>query len=138
MKFYTGYPSRKILGAVLISFMVLLLWNCKKNQKQYNAFFYTDRSDTSSVLQLYIDEKKIGDLPNLSVINSPGNDTIRRLGLNVKLKSGKYKIEAKDPKGNMNFEGTFKFKASKTQFTSTMGGSDLASDGETIAIKLKK
>ncbi len=114
----------------------ILLTNCKKLGSDYDTYFYTDVENSDGALTLFVDGKNKGELPNLKTSVSATNDTIINNALHLTLKSGKYKIETKDSKGNTKSSGTIKFNRNSLRGSSTMGGQSSASTGNKVVTKL--
>jgi hypothetical protein len=120
---------------VFAALMVALV-NCKKFGKDHETYFYTDIENASGPLTLYVDGENKGQLPNLKTSVSPSNDTVINNALHLTLRSGRYKIEAKDDQGNVKCAGALKFRANSLNCSSTMGGQATASSGKIIVTKL--
>ncbi|MEO6305905.1 MAG: hypothetical protein ABIP51_22350 [Bacteroidia bacterium] len=122
---------------ILLSLLtILLLSQCKKNQITYNAYFYTTNPSAEVQLSLYIDDKYRGDLPCLYPKPTCDNDTLKQKALFLTLKSGKYKISAKDRQGNIKSSGTMKVSKNKMSSSGGMGGQEISSQSDCLIVGL--
>lgn len=128
--------KKKILKLILLASTILILTNCKKYGKDHESYFYTDIDSSSVPLTLFIDGENKGVLPNFQTSNFPSNDTILNNALKLSLKSGKYKIEAKDYLGNIKCSGVMKFRSNKISAINTIGAYSLANNGSKIVVEL--
>ena len=128
--------KKQFIRLLLLASTIIVLTNCKKFGKDYDNYFFTDIENSAGPLTLFIDGKNKGELPNLKTSVSPTNDTVINNALHLILKSGKYKIEAKDNQGNVKCSGTLKFRLNSLSTSGTMGGQATASSGKTIVTKL--
>ena len=128
--------KKQLIKLILFASTIIVLTNCKKYGQDFDTYFYTDIQNSAGPLILFVDDKNKGELPNLKTSVSATNDTIINNALHLTLKSGKYKIEAKDSQGNLKCSGTLKFRSNSIGTTGTMGGQATASSGKTIVTKL--
>ena len=128
--------KKHFIKLILFASTIIVLTNCKKFGKDFDTYFYTDIENSAGPLTLFVDGKNKGELPNLKTSVSPTNDTIINNALHLTLKSGKYKIEAKDNQGNVKCSGTLKFRSNSLSGSSTMGGQATATSGKTVVTKL--
>lgn len=126
---------KTILKLAFLSAIPLVLSNCKKD-KNYQSYFYTDvKSDTP--LYLYVDEEYKGKLPVMTVKPTFENDTLKQKALYLTLKTGKYKIEAKDADGSVMSSGTVKFCENKAASTGKAGGQSVDISKDVVIVGLR-
>lgn len=128
--------KKQLIKLILFVSTMIVLTNCQKFGQNYATYFYTDIENKAGPLTLFVDGKSKGELPNLKTSLSPTNDTIINHALHLTLKSGKYKIEAKDSHGTLKYSGTLKFRSNSMGGSSTKGGQATASSGKTVVTKL--
>jgi hypothetical protein len=128
--------KKHFIKLILFASTIIVLTNCKKIGKDFETYFYTDIENSAGPLTLFVDGKNKGELPNLKTSISTTNDTIINNALHLTLKSGKYKIEAKDNQGNVKVSGHVKFRTNATGTGGTMGGIATASSNKIIVNKL--
>ncbi|MBK7310351.1 MAG: hypothetical protein IPI93_06055 [Sphingobacteriaceae bacterium] len=121
---------------VLLASTIIVLTNCNKLGKDFDNYFYTDIENSAGPLTLFIDGKNKGGLPYLKTSVSPTNDTIINHALHLTLKSGKYKIEAKDNQGNLKCSFTLKFRSNLLSTSGTIGRQTTAASGKIVVTKL--
>lgn len=125
-----------VFAVALVSLFVFA--QCKKelnDNEVYNAGFYSSRQNGK--LFLYIDGAYKGELPyfaapptceqNFSETQSPFYYT---------LKSGEYKIEGKDERGNLISSGTLRMNKSEFGGTGYIGGQDARRNGDCVMVGL--
>src|SRR6478736_6866838 len=126
---------RKAILKLTFTFLILLLFvSCHKDDKVFNTGFYVTWSASEAPMKLFIDGKYKGDLPFIPVKPSCENDSLKKLTLILDLKSGKYKIEAKDQKDIVRSSGTIKLSSSKLSTSGSVGGQDVNVVGECAII----
>jgi len=128
--------KKQFIRLLLLASTIIVLTNCKKFGKDYDNYFFTDIENSAGPLTLFIDGKNKGELPNLKTSVSPTNDTVINNALHLILKSGKYKIEAKDNQGNVKCSGTLKFRTNRLSGSSTMGGQETSTLDKIVVTKL--
>jgi hypothetical protein len=128
--------KKRFITLILFASTIIVQTNCKKFGKDFETFFYTDGENSAGPLTLFVDAENKGELPNLKTSVSSTNDTVINNALHLKLKSGKYKIEAKDRQGNLKFSGTLKFRSNSVGGSSTMGGQEIVSSDKIVVTKL--
>lgn len=128
--------KKHFIKLILFASTIIVLTNCKKIGKDYDNYFFTDIENSAGPLILFIDGKNKGELPNLKTSVSPTNDTVINNALHLILKSGKYKIEAKDSQGNLKCSGTLKFRTNSLNGSSTMGGQETSTLDKIVVTKL--
>lgn len=121
-----------------LTLALFLFSNCKKeHNKNYKAFFYTDKGSAEQKLSLFIDGQYKGDLPYLTVHPTcDNNDPMRQQALPLTLESGKYKLDARDKDGNVVSSSTIKMECRKISTKGTKGGDELRNSGDMITIGL--
>ena len=127
--------KKQLIKLLLLASTLIVLTNCKKFGRSYDAYFYADIEASAGPLTLFIDNQNKGELPNLKTSVSPTNDTILNNALHLKIKSGKYNIEAKDAQGNVKCSGTLKFRGNNLNVTGKTGGHAASGNDNTVAVK---
>ena len=128
--------KKYLIKLILFASTIIVLTNCKKFGKDFDTYFYTDIENSAGPLTLFVDGKNKGELPNLKTSVSPTNDTVINNALHLILKSGRYKIEAKDNQGNLKCSGTLKFRSNSLSGSNTMGGQETSTSGKIVVTKL--
>ncbi len=128
--------KKLLFKSLIICLSVLTLLACKKFGHKFDTYFYTDTESSDGPLYLYIDGKNKGALPFLKIPVSTENDTVIKSALHLVLRSGNYKIEAKDPFGNLKFSGYLKFRRRTIGNGGTLGGQETVSSGDIIVTKI--
>jgi hypothetical protein len=128
--------------ALLKTFVALIallsFTQCKKDETTFNASFYADWSNSDGALDLYIDEKLQGELPFMSVPPTCDNDSLKKVALNMPLKSGKYKIEAKNKMGVVKSSGKIKISSTRSSGSGGMGSQSVLLTGDCAIVGLSK
>ena len=128
--------KKHFIKLVLLALTIIVMTKCKKIGKDFDTYFYTDIENLAGPLTLFIDGRNKGELPNLKTSVSPTNDTVISNALHLILKSGRYKIEAKDNQGNLKCSGTLKFRSNSLSGSNTMGGQETSTSGKIVVTKL--
>ncbi len=118
---------------------ILLLTNCKKNDSNYNAYFYTSMSSSETQLSLFIDDEYRGEIPYMIVKPNCDNDVLKQQALFVNMKGGKHKLVAKNNLGIVMSSGMVKVSKNKLSSSSGKdgrGGQDISSEGECLIVGL--
>lgn len=115
---------------------VLLLLYCRKDDKIYNTYVYTANTIDQGRLSLYIDDAYRGEIPYLGSKLTCDNDTLKQKALFLTLKSGKYKIVAKDQQGSEKSSATLKISERRLSSKSRMGSQEMSSQGDCLIIRL--
>lgn len=118
--------TRNLKYILLLGITIIFLTGCKKIGKTYDVYFYTAIENSSGLLTLYLDNKNVGELPCLKTALLTKNDTITGNAIHLKLKTGKYKLVAKDKQGNVKFSGTLIFRFNKVNGSSDSGALEYA------------
>ncbi len=86
---------------------------CKQDDAMHTTYFYTSTSTIKDPLTLFVDGNAIGTLPsipsNISMQSPPltcDDSELTQRALVMNLKSGKYKLQAKDSQGNVKSGST--------------------------------
>lgn len=127
--------TSKLFIIVLLS--ILIFPNCKKQPSTFSVYFYTSKTVSETKLDLFIEDQYKGELPNL--IGKPqcnASDTLKKECLFIGLKSGKYKIVARDKQGSIISSGTIKFKRNSVHTSGDIGGIELTSDDDCLIVGL--
>ncbi len=108
---------------IILSLFSILLTNCVEveTKQGFNVYYWTSTEDTAKNY-LYIDDKKIGQLPYLAFYPECGDEALKQT-LMVSVESGKYKVVVKDESGRVKFSKKFKVHVSKssTQISTSIG-----------------
>jgi len=121
---------RPFVLPLLIMFAVVS--GCRKNDTLFNAYFWTSVDTTQSRLSLFVDGEPKGPLPYLE--NEPSCGDVHALALT--LRSGKYRIEARDEHGTVRSQQTCKITEHKLSASGTVGGERAKTDGHCLVIGL--
>jgi hypothetical protein len=136
MKNFTYKGCRTLLQGFVFFSMIILATGCKKIGPDYDVYFYSDVESSGTPLTLFLDGDLKGELPNLHTTIRFDNDTIKSGALHLKLKGGKYKMEAKDKNGETRSAGTIKFHQNSGGGSCTKGGNGQAGSGRTVVVKV--
>lgn len=123
---------------MLLAFTTIVLSNCEKYRQQHETYFFSNMDLNASPLTLFIDGENKGGVPHFKTVSSPANDTILKNALKLTLKSGKYKMEAKDIQGNLKCAANIKFTNNKINVTSTLGAVSVLGSGSEVIIELRQ
>ncbi len=129
--------NRYITKLLILTSTIIFLTNCKKIGKTYDVFFYTNIETPTGPLSLNLDNKNIGELPILKTTLSTNNDTIKSNAIHLKLKTGRYKIQAKDSQGIIKFSGTLIFRFNNVEGSSKNPGAiEYAMSNNILALRI--
>lgn len=128
--------ERGIISFLTIAAATILLTNCKKNDKPFDNYFFTDTETSSGPLYLFIDGENRGVLPILNTAVTATNDTVLNNALHLALPAGKYKIKGKDGQGTERYSGYLKFNSRSLSTGGTMGGQITSASGQTLVTKI--
>jgi hypothetical protein len=107
---------------LLLPFCIALVaLSCKKENTQFNSYFWTTQ-DTPNLV-LYVDGQQKGALPYLSTRPACNNDYSRRKALFLLLETGEHTLTVKDQQGNTISTHTIQVKSNSVSSTQTTGGS---------------
>jgi hypothetical protein len=120
---------------VLVSAIVILT-NCKKLGKTYDAFFYTNIDSRSGPLTLELDGKIIGELPLLKATLSTTNDTILHKAIHLRLRTGNYKILVRNNQGDVKCSGNLIFRFNRFNGATNPGALEHAMSDKIIVTRV--
>jgi hypothetical protein len=132
--------KRPVIAFLSACMFLVLFTNCRKEDSTavvYNANFYSSVSSSDGEMSLFVDGKYIGELPYLS--QAPTCDKVDGDGnkpLYMQLKPGTYKIVGKDASGNVKSSGTLSISKNRMESSGYIGGQEIRSNGDCLAIGL--
>ncbi|HET6245346.1 MAG: hypothetical protein H0V01_12520 [Bacteroidetes bacterium] len=103
---------------------VVFFISCKKDNTNFNSYFWTSNDIEDSELTLYVNDQIKGPIPYLKDKPTCENDTLKAKALYLNLKAGKYKISAKDKQGNVKVSSTIKVKSNSLSSSAGIGGTE--------------
>ncbi|MBL7902277.1 MAG: hypothetical protein JNK73_09795 [Bacteroidia bacterium] len=115
--------SKGFLCLIVVSLCFL---QCKKDNSNYQGYFYSKVPGDDAQLTLYLDGHIQGLLPFVKT-DSIGftADSIKKYALKLNVQEGKHKLEAKDQNGLTRSSGSFKVTKNKTSSSGNIGGHEL-------------
>jgi len=121
-----------------IAFFIVLTSSCKKNESDFEYYFYTGSNDRE--LNLYVDGNYKGQLPYISYTTHQVFDSLRHKALFIVLPSGKHAVSAKDKEGNVVSDARFKVCNSgglNSSLKGTNGEQETVVSGNVVVFSLK-
>jgi len=115
--------------SAIVLFVLIVFSHCRKDDTTFNSFFYANWANSEGNLNLFIDDELKGELPYLSVAPTCDDDSLKQIALNIPLKSGKYKIEAKTKGGVIKSSGNIRISSTRIGVSGRMGGQGVNSQG---------
>lgn len=120
-----------------IFLLFISLFACKKDDTQYDVYFWSDETTSKYKWTLYIEGENKGFLINLPVDpNCSTHDSILSSLIYVQLPAGKYKLEARDNYGTTTSSGTLKIKKNGMSTREKIGGQDVQATDNCLTVKL--
>lgn len=132
----TTMNKKKMSHAILLTLLMGFMVQCKKDNTTYNTFFYTNSPSAESLI-LFVDDKKVAELPYINQQVTCNNDTLKGKALFLKLNGGKHTIMAKDKNGNINSDGKLKIKSETSlSVSSKIGGLGATGDKDCLIVNV--
>ncbi len=126
---------------ILSAAIILFFTQCRKDDRPdgglYNTNFYSASKGDAGTLYLFIDNQPKGELPYFSeqpACNDSTGDKTKPIYL--QLKSGDYKIEAKDASGNIKSSGEIFISKNKMSSSGGVGGQLMSMKDDCLVIGL--
>lgn len=87
----------------------MLFTQCRHRSGVFKTYFWTS-SATAENDKLYINGHYIGEIPFIDEASAQSKKLLKREGLFIRLRSGKYRIELRDGGGDLKYTETLKIK----------------------------
>jgi hypothetical protein len=125
----------RVKGILCFLGMGLFFLQCKKDNSNYQGYFYSKKPTKDVQLTLYLDGQIQGQLPYVKT-DSIGftSDSIKRYSMKINVAAGKHKLEAKDQQGVTRSSGSFKVTKNRTASSGNTGGQELVLENEELRV----
>jgi hypothetical protein len=121
---------------ILNLLLIITLVSCKKDNTNFNSYFWTSNEIDENELSLFINDELKGAIPFLKDSPTCENDASKSKALNLNLKAGEYKIAAKDKQGNVKVASTIKVTSNSLSSKAGIGGTETSSKNECLIVGL--
>jgi hypothetical protein len=122
-------------GFLCLIVVSLCFLQCKKDNSNYQGYFYTKIPGDDAKLTLYLNGQIQGQLPFVKA-DSIGftKDSIKFYSMKIRLSPGKHKVEAKDQQGITRSLGSFKITKNKMSSSSSRGLQEFVLENEELRV----
>lgn len=119
---------------VLLTLMILVFSQCKKDDTVYQAYFYSLESPDEAKLFLFIDEESKGELPFVQHGAGVTTDSIKKYALKLQISAGKYQLETKDQNGQIRSSGKIRVSKNKLSSSGGIGGQEIIMENNELRV----